>query len=239
MSAALTEIRLYGVLAAKYGPSRRYAVSSPRAAYKALEANLGDFFETIEDMTIRTVVSRGDDPDADDAMDLDLEHIPMKTGTLTIHIVPMPAGAVNNKGRGGFKGFLGTILIATAVIIGGPAGLFSPMGLIGINLVLSGVSLLLMPTPQGIDPNSKEDDSSILFTSTVNVAAQGHAVPIVYGGPIKVGSVVVSAGFDTDQLRLPNGVTFNALTDTYSGSPTPADYWTWTPYGGGGRYEVP
>jgi len=237
VSAALTEIRLYGALAAKYGATRRYAVASPKSAYKALEANLGDFFDTIRDMHIRTVISRGDDPDGDDAMDLDVEQIQMKTGRMTIHIIPVPAGAVSNKGRGTIKAVIGAVIITVAVIIGGPSALLAAPALFGASLALSGISMLIAPTPQGVDPNEREQDSSTLFNSTANVAAQGHCVPVIYGGPIKVGSVVVSAGYDTDQLKLPPGVAYDVTTDTTS--VVPPDYFTWVPGAGGGFYEVP
>jgi predicted phage tail protein len=237
VSAALTEIRLYGALAAKYGPVRRYAVSSPRSAYKALQANLGDFFDTIETMELRTVISAGADPDADDAMDLDLEQIPMKTGRMTIHIIPVPAGAVNNKGRGTLKTVVGLAIITIAFIASGgnPLVLLEAPALFGASMALSGISLLIAPAPPGVDPNEREDDSSTLFNSTANVAAQGHPVPIIYG-LCKVGSVVVSAGYDTDQIKLPPGVSYDATTDTTS--VVPADYYTWTPGVGGGDFEV-
>lgn len=78
------------------------------------------------------------------------------------------------------------------------------IGAIGAAMVFGGVSQLLTPTaqlgPTGDLTNSTDpNNSSYSFSGTLNVARQGVPVPIVYGEVI-VGSVVLSAGINTQDI---------------------------------------
>ena len=98
----------------------------------------------------------------------------------------------------------GIALIAFAIIVpAGAIGLTSMLsiGLAGASLVIGGLAQLLTPTPsipKGVDsPNDPRKNYS--FSSIQNTSRQGTPVPVVYGETI-VGSVVVSAGIDIDQV---------------------------------------
>ena len=84
------------------------------------------------------------------------------------------------------------------------AGASTLIGSIGVAMALGGAAQLLTPTPQqaatpaGID-NPSDPRSSYSFGGVVNVSRQGIPVPIVYGETV-VGSVVLSAGINTEQL---------------------------------------
>jgi len=69
---------------------------------------------------------------------------------------------------------------------------------IGAGLILNGVSEMLFPMPK---PESPEDDPRISFnfSGVQNTSRAGTAHPIVYG-EIVCGSVVISAGIDTNQV---------------------------------------
>ena len=132
-------------------------------------------------------------------------------GQSDISIVPVISGA---------GGKVGKILGGAALIglsffsLGTSAGLgvafakgFAKVGLIqkglfgiGAALTLSGVSDLLFPVPDIPDFSNEEDPRiSFNFSGVQNTSRAGTSHPIVYG-EIVTGSVVISAGIDTNQV---------------------------------------
>ena len=125
-----------------------------------------------------------------------------------IHFVPVIAG------RGNFgKILLGGLLIAMSFGVGG--FFTSPMSFatgakigfgakvafgVGASLVLSGVTNLLFPLQE---PEMPEDDPriSFRFSGLQNTSRAGTAIPLVYG-EVMTGSVIISAGIDTDQVSV-------------------------------------
>ena len=144
--------------------------------------------------------------------DIDKDEIHYPVGKEDIHFVPAIAGA----GRGFGKILLGAGLIGLSFLsFGTSAGVgvafakgFAKVGLlqkglfsVGAALVLGGVSDLLFPLPQPQDFNSEEDPQlSFSFSGLQNTSRAGTPVPIVYG-EIVTGSVVISAGIDTNQVE--------------------------------------
>ena len=155
--------------------------------------------------------------------DIDKEDLHNPTGQSDIHIVPVITGA---GGRSPFgRILLGAALIGASFLFpgagmfgtqsfggvfaagtgGGVAtgtafmtGLGTAVSAIGAGLVLNGVSELLFPLPT---PDAQEDDPriSFAFNGLTNTSRAGTAHPIVYG-EIVTGSVVISAGIDTNQV---------------------------------------
>ena len=71
---------------------------------------------------------------------------------------------------------------------------------IGGALVLSGVSDMLFPLPKLPDFSNEEDPRiSFSFSGVQNTSRAGTSHPIAYG-EIVTGSVVISAGIDTNQV---------------------------------------
>lgn len=133
--------------------------------------------------------------------DLSLEEIHDPAGQQEIKIVPVIGGA----GAGG-RILAGVALIALSVISLGGAPLLGALGAklalgVGASLVLGGVAQLLTPVPtlsSGKD-SDKDPRKSYSFSGIQNTTRQGVPVPIVYGETL-VGSVVISAGIDVDQV---------------------------------------
>jgi predicted phage tail protein len=74
--------------------------------------------------------------------------------------------------------------------------------MIGASMALSGVAMLLTPTPKTPDISQKErpeDRPSFLLGGAVNVVEQGHPIPIC-GGENILGGIVISAGIDVAKL---------------------------------------
>ena len=110
------------------------------------------------------------------------------------------AGAAGGAAAGGAAGGLG----ATAFSLGSLGTVaFADIALLGAGIALFGVSSLLSPQAGVGNIGDREDPRerpSFLFNGAVNVSAEGEPVPIIYGGPIRVGSVVVSAGVKTEDV---------------------------------------
>ena len=75
---------------------------------------------------------------------------------------------------------------------------------VGIGLLAAAVTFYLLPTPSaapytaaagGGDPGPK----SYLFDGATNATREGGAVPLVYGGPIRIGSTVVSGSIHSER----------------------------------------
>jgi predicted phage tail protein len=86
----------------------------------------------------------------------------------------------------------------------GAAAGSSALFFIGAGLVLTGIAQAISPvpaTPQG--PDTEQDprkSQSYSFSGVQNTSRGGTPVPIVYGKTL-TGSIVISAGIDTVQVR--------------------------------------
>ena len=130
----------------------------------------------------------------------------------------MPVAIGARRGIGRF--LLGAVLIGAVVVTGGAAGvsfgasgglgfglkagatatlgtsLLAAAGNIGIYLALSGAAEMLTPTPE--DTNF-DDPNSFNFNGILNTINAGSAIPVVYG-EVFTGSIIVSAGIDTEDF---------------------------------------
>jgi predicted phage tail protein len=129
-------------------------------------------------------------------------------GQASISITPVIGGA----------GGVGRIIAGVALIglsfIPGVAAWAGPTAItliagVGASLAIGGVSQLLSPVPRIAGPgastlgNGKSDNNdprkNYSFSGIQNVSRQGVPVPVGYGEMI-VGSIVISAGIDVDQV---------------------------------------
>lgn len=212
------EVRLYGPLAKFVGQRSFMAeVSSAAEAVRMLLANFPGLEKHMADQYYKVIV---------DNYESKLEEIHYPASS-RIQIVPVIGGAGGGTGSilagiglvaaaillapvgGGFLG-LGANILAGSFTVGAAASV--AIGSIGVALVLGGVSQLLSPTPQlgqlgpttpsnfGTTENTELDpQKSYSFSGIQNTSQQGVPVPLIYGETF-VGSVVISAGIDTDNI---------------------------------------
>jgi predicted phage tail protein len=202
-------IRVYGRLARFLGRRTfRAEVASAAEAVRFLLAN----FPQLEAHMIqqRYQVTLGDR-----VIDANSLHEP--AGSSAINFVPVigGAGAVGRIVAG-----VALIALASVVTFGTVGGLLLPGVLnsmvfgVGASLALGGVAQLLTPVPKISGPGAASmgsmssgakgaDDSdprkNYSFSGIQNTSRQGVPVPVIYGEVI-VGSVVISAGIDVDQV---------------------------------------
>ena len=204
----LRKVRLYGQLAEFVGRKVIEAdLSSAAEAVRMLIANFPQLDRHMADQHYKVLVGDGA---------LTLDDLPNPVGREEIKIVPVIVGA-----RGGSSILLGAALIGLSFVSFGSGTAFAGIGgstllggtaaagigstflaTMGLSLVLGGVSQLITPTPeipQG--PDTVQDPrKSFSFSGVQNTSRGGTPVPIVYGKTL-TGSVVISAGIDTEQVR--------------------------------------
>ena len=203
----LRKVKMYGELAEFVGYKELEAVvKNPAEAIRFLVTNFPKLEAYMANKYYQVLVGK-DDVDKEDL------HNPI--GQDDIHIVPVITGAGGNSPFG--RILLGAALIGASFLFPG-AGLFgttsfsgaaagagiatkigTALSAIGAGLVLNGVSEMLFPIPK---PDMPEDDPriSFSFSGVQNTSRAGTAHPIVYGEGV-TGSVVISAGIDTDQVQ--------------------------------------
>ena len=195
----LRKIKLYGKLAEFVGHKEfEVQVDSVAKAVSFLVHN----FEGIEKhMSLQNYhVSVGD-------YDIDKDEIDYPVGGQDIHFIPVISGA----GSGTRKFIIGAVLIGFAIASGGTGlslgagGVFGFTGgslaaiggNLGLALVLQGVNDMLFSSEE---PTDEEDPRiSFNFSGVQNTSRAGTSHPIVYG-EIMTGSVLISAGIDTNQV---------------------------------------
>ena len=190
----LRRIKLYGRLAKFIGHRVLEAdVATAAEAVRFLLANWPELEQHMADQHYRVSVGSY-------ALSKDELHDP--AGQQDIRIVPVVAGA----GATG-RIIIGTLLVVAAIAIPGlgiglAGATVTAIGLFGGSLVLGGVAQLLTPVPKtnlGID-GQDDPRRSYSFSNIQNTSRAGVPVPILYGGPRLVGSVVISAGIYTVQV---------------------------------------
>jgi len=202
----LRKVKLYGELADFVGHKELDAVINSTAdAIRFLVSNFEGLEAHMADRHYQVLV---------DDYDIDETEIHNPIGQSDISIVPIISGA----GGGTRKFLFGAVLIGASFMFPG-AGMFGTTSIfgssvtgtfaagigtlassIGASLVLQGVSEMLFPMPPIPDFSNEEDPKiSFSFSGVQNTSRAGTSHPIVYG-EIVTGSVVISAGIDTNQV---------------------------------------
>ncbi len=206
----LRKVKMYGELAEFVGHKELEAVvKNPAEAVRFLVTNFPKLEAYMANKYYQVLVGKED---------VGKEDLHNPIGQDDIHIVPVITGAGGNSPFG--RILLGAALIGASFLFPG-AGLFgttsvfgagagttgaalfatkigTAVSAIGAGLVLNGVSEMLFPMPK---PEIPEDDPriSFSFSGVQNTSRAGTAHPIVYG-EVVTGSVVISAGIDTNQV---------------------------------------
>ena len=202
----LRKVKLYGELAEYIGHKELDAVITCTAdAIRFLVSNFPKLEKHMSERYYKILVE-------DYEIGEDDIHNPI--GQSDISIVPIISGAGGNTGRF----LLGAVLIGSSFLFPG-AGLFGTTSIfgaaagagigttagtilsgIGASLVLGSVSDMLFPQQQPQDFNNEQDPRiSFSFSGVQNTSRAGTSHPICYG-EIVTGSVVISAGIDTNQV---------------------------------------
>ena len=209
----LSKVKVYGRLARFLGQRTFEAeINSPVDAIRFLTANFPDLQSHMIEQNY--CVKVGEYEINDKELDVpvgqqEIKIVPVVTGsrgvTRVLAGVALIGLTVATGGFGTTAGFSGLSFSASAGAAAGAkitlgAGLAAAAGNLGIYLALSGAAQMLTPVPQ--PPGVSEDPQSqnFSFSGVQNTSRAGAAIPVIYG-EIFAGSLVVSAGIDTVQIK--------------------------------------
>lgn len=223
-------VRLYGFLGEQFGTHHYLEVESSAEAVRALCCTIPEFEKVLnEEKELGFCVFVDDRNIGEDKLN------ELVSDSEVIKIVPELLAAKSD----GMQILIGAALIFTAIYLGPSlmltettfmgyemsAELASTLIYMGTAQVLGGVSQMLASTPHSGDGSigNKSDSATYAFSGPVNTAAQGAAIPILYGR-LRVGSIVGSAGIDTNVFYKGHGNPSEAGVIYGNGDSTP---WSW------------
>jgi len=207
----LTDCYLYGALGKKFGHHWRLDVNSPAQLVRALSALRPDFIRTVLEMKdVDFGVKIGD-------QQMSEEELQFPSNGRSMSITPVLRGA--GKDMAWIEIVAGVVLIAAGIVFFHALGTFAaPIILMGIGLVFGGVAALLSPSPPTLETSLDKHKASYQFNGPINTIEEGQPVPVLYGGPLWIGSAVVSAGIFSQDTNTLSGTTTSGGTDSDTGS---------------------
>lgn len=193
----MKEIFLHGILAKEFGSEFKIQIPKPKDCIKALDANLNNFINRINDLASQgfhyTII-------VDNKKIQDIKELEIQNNFIRIDLVPLIVGS---------GAVVGGIILTGVASLGGASaaaamtaflatGVGSMVATLVGGLVLTAVTLGLQMLMQDKNKNTidaaKSTTSAIKesfdFSNKANVANQGSSIPIGYGR-LKVGSQVI------------------------------------------------
>lgn len=233
-------VALHGPLGEKYGHEYRFNAATPAEVIRALGYQIKGFIDDLREGKFALLR---------DSLALDIEHMDVPFGKAnTFHIVPVPGGSGSSGGIG--KIIAGAIIIGAAFafaptafgaapgIAGALGGVASSINLgatafAGISftqiaaagglLVAVGAAQLLSPTPQVGNPGGRErpeNRASFLLNSQVNQTEEGGVVPVLLGGPLRIGSHLIAASLGAYEVPIEDVLSEEIEFDSFHGFAT-------------------
>ena len=206
----LNKVKVYGRLARFLGERTFEAeVKTPIDTFKFLLANFPHLERHMMEQTYQVKVANTN-IDENDLLDplgqQEIKIVPVVVGAggifkgigkvLTGVAIVAAVGLTGGFGAG--VGFSGLGFTATGAGLG--ASLAAAAGNFGIYLALSGAAEMLTPVPKPPGVSDDPQSQNFSFSGVQNTSRAGTAIPIIYG-EIFAGSLVVSAGIDTVQIK--------------------------------------
>ncbi|MGK9154494.1 tail assembly protein [Acinetobacter radioresistens] len=186
----LKTIKLYGILAKKFGKEFRLGVENTREAMRALCVQVPGF----EHFMLHAHEQGLEFAVFQDKQNISETELDMSTSAKVIKVVPKVRGA-----GGAVQTILGAVLVVVGIVVTGMS--FGSAGAVGaaligagVGMMVGGVAQMLMPkvdTTQ--DQNEDGNKANKGFGGAVTTVAQGNPVPVLYGQR-EVGGFIASAG---------------------------------------------
>ncbi|MFB6330627.1 tail assembly protein [Acinetobacter variabilis] len=183
----LKKIRLYGVLAKKFGKEFRLDVENTREAMRALSVQVPGF----EHFMLHAHEQGLEFAVFQDKQNISETELDMNTSAKVIKVVPKVKGA-----GGAFQTIIGAVLVVVGAVmvftgVGAPIG--TALIGAGIGMMVGGIAMMLMPKIENQDQNQDGNKANKGFGGAVTTVAQGNPVPVLYGQR-EVGGFIASAG---------------------------------------------
>jgi predicted phage tail protein len=205
----MKEIFLHGILAKEFGSEFKIQIPKPKDCIKALDANLNNFINRINDLASQgfhyTII-------VDNKKIQDIQELEIQNNFIRIDLVPLIVGSGAVVGGLILTGIasLGTAATAGAMTTFLATGLGQMVATLVGGLVLTAVTMGLQMLMQDKNKNTVNAAKSTTtavkesfdFSNKANVANQGSSIPIGYGR-LKVGSQVIQYTVKAFQSQIP------------------------------------
>lgn len=183
----LKTIKLYGVLAKRFGKEFRLDVENTREAMRALSVQVPGF----EHFMLHAHEQGLEFAVFQDKQNISETELDMSTSAKVIKVVPKVKGA-----GGAFQTILGAVLVVVGAVmvftgVGAPIG--TALIGAGVGMMVGGIAMMLMPKVENQDQNQDGNKANKGFGGAVTTVAQGNPVPVLYGQR-EVGGFIASAG---------------------------------------------
>jgi len=186
-------IKLFGEIADSYKSEWTLDVQTPAEALRAINANRPGFLSTCDQGGYVAILVDAENSEKSKQI-TDLNGLDGWKDEV-LYIVPKIEGEVGAAIVGAvvstaFAETVAGVIIATVIDI-------------AVAVAISAVAQMISGTPDGFGANNierPENKPSYIFNGVVNTDRQGHRVPILYGGPILVGSMVLSSRVNTKDI---------------------------------------
>lgn len=187
----LKKIRLYGVIAKKFGKEFRLDVDNTREAMRALCVQVPGF----EHFMLHAHEQGLEFAVFQDKQNISETELDMSTSAKVIKVVPKVKGA-----GGAVQTILGAVLVVVGIVVGVTTGWTGVGGAAGaaligagVGMMVGGIAMMLMPKIENQDQNQDGNKANKGFGGAVTTVAQGNPVPVLYGQR-EVGGFIASAG---------------------------------------------
>ena len=185
----LKTIKLYGILAKKFGKEFRLDVENTREAMRALCVQVPGF----EHFMLHAHEQGLEFAIFQDKQNISETELDMSTSAKVIKVVPKVKGA-----GGAVQTIIGAVLVVVGVLVtvgtlGGGAALGAGLIGAGVGMMVGGIAMMLMPKIENQDQNQDGNKANKGFGGAVTTVAQGNPVPVLYGQR-EVGGFIASAG---------------------------------------------
>ena len=185
----LKTIKLYGILAKKFGKEFRLDVENTREAMRALCVQVPGF----EHFMLHAHEQGLEFAVFQDKQNISETELDMNTSAKVIKVVPKVKGA-----GGAFQTIIGAVLVVVGIVVTGMS--FGSAGAVGaaligagVGMMVGGIAMMLMPKIENQDQNQDGNKANKGFGGAVTTIAQGNPVPVLYGQR-EVGGFIASAG---------------------------------------------
>lgn len=185
----LKTIKLYGILAKKFGKEFRLDVENTREAMRALCVQVPGF----EHFMLHAHEQGLEFAVFQDKQNISETELDMSTSAKVIKVVPKVRGA-----GGAVQTILGAVLVVVGIVVTGMS--FGSAGAVGaaligagVGMMVGGIAQMLMPKIENQDQNQDGNKANKGFGGAVTTIAQGNPVPVLYGQR-EVGGFIASAG---------------------------------------------
>lgn len=171
-------------------------VKTVAEAMRAIEANRPGFIAYADQDDYVLVLVDQDNPDAIRQVTQHNALAPWANEELWV--IPRPRGEVVAAGAA-------IVVAGYSIAVGSAIAAFALAVVLNIVIAvaISFIAQLISGTNKGVEPAETEpyeSKPSYLMNGVVNTTRQGHRIPLLYGGPLLVGSMVLSADIHTKDV---------------------------------------